>query len=122
MTLFDLASFVFHQIAIPTRDGLRPSVPATINPVASLYHIHAACRSEDIAHVESLIRQSLSRDCGVIKGFHYGSRNDGAIAVVDVEVQCSDHKRNHLVNVVSRLGLEPAVRSVSWNSMSKQNA
>ena len=119
MTLFDLASFVFHPIAFPTEIESRRNGPDKTDFVP-LYRIHVTCRCDDVAHIEFLLRQSLGLNCGVIEVFDRATKNDADSTVFDVKVRCEDHVRSHLVKVVSRLGLEPSVRSVSWDPIVKK--
>ena len=117
MILFDLASFVFQQISTPAHDAM---VQKATKNVVPLYHIRASCRSDDVLYVESLIRQSLASIVGVLETFDCTPENECGLAVFDIEVRCAQNARKHLVQMVSRLGLESSVRSVSWNAIAEK--
>jgi len=117
MILFDLASFVFQQISTPAHDVI---VQKKTKNVVPLYHIRATCRSDDVLYVESLIRQSLASIASVPDFFDCIPDNEHEIVVFDVEVRCVQNARKHLVQMVSRLGLEGCVRSVRWNVIAEK--
>ncbi|MFZ6848759.1 hypothetical protein [Undibacterium sp. RuRC25W] len=119
MTLFDLATLVVQQMSISRRNTTAQNVT---KQTASLYHIRTVCRRNDVKHVELLLRRSLTMDCGVIESFDCASQNESDIAVFDVDVRRADNVRLNMVRVVSRLGMEPSVRSVSWNAVLKSVA
>ncbi len=114
MTLIDLASFVFQQISIPHREAV---VKVAAKNIAPLYHIRTVFRDDDIQYVETLVRQSLTAIGGAIERFDYSSQDEQGLAVFDVEVRCAENARSHLVQMISRLGLERSVRSIRWNTV-----
>ncbi|MFZ6754527.1 hypothetical protein ACO0KY_14240 [Undibacterium sp. Dicai25W] len=113
MTLIDLASFVFQQISISHREAV---VRMPVKNIAPLYHIRTTFRDDDIQYVETLVRQSLVSIGGTIERFDYISQDVQGLAVFDIEVRCAENVRNHLVQMVSRLGLEGSVRSIRWSA------
>ncbi|MFZ6690456.1 hypothetical protein [Undibacterium sp. SXout20W] len=114
MMLFDLVSFVFHQISIPTNS---PRERLDVKNSMQRYQIRAACRYDDMLYVESLIRQSLSSICCTIEKLDIPTLKVQEMGIFHIEVRCSENARQHLVQMVGRLGLEGGVRSIRWNAV-----
>jgi putative Mg2+ transporter-C (MgtC) family protein len=74
-------------------------------------------RASDEAHIRALLVRELTRDDFVLHSVQ--SRDlDGGTGLVEVTADLYRHGRDDLAleAAVSRLSLEPAVSSVSWNT------
>lgn len=81
------------------------------------YQIVTLCRSINAEAVARLIRLQLDDpDCGISSTPDL-RQNLGNLTRIVTKVWCSIPERAGLVRLVSRLGMEPSVRSVRWEGI-----
>ena len=101
--------------------GLRPVArridrlpPTGDSDVEAVYHFHAVCRANKEAHIRALAVQALQRDF-VIRAITSTDIDDKpGLVTVDVELHRIGRDDIALEQAISRLSLEPAISSVSW--------
>ena len=83
----------------------------------SLYQITSICEDKEANYVEHLIRERLSAVDHAIELFKRDSDSSGKFTRFHLHLRCTPAERAHLVQMVSRLGIEQAVRSVRWQGI-----
>lgn len=103
--------------------GLRPlarrvdMLPATTETeIETSYSFRAVCRAADQAHIRALVVQELARDGFVLHSVRSEDLGTGsALAEVTADLHRFGRDDLGLETAVSRLSIEPAVSSLSWN-------
>jgi hypothetical protein len=81
------------------------------------YQIIVLCHAPRCAAVVNIVREQI--DAAGLAVDEIGHQADGyqRFARVVARVRCTNAERSTLVRLVTRLGLEPAVRSVRWENV-----
>jgi uncharacterized membrane protein YhiD involved in acid resistance len=86
------------------------------------YQIIVLCRAGDCAMVEQIVREQLDAGNLTIDDIRHPAEGHQRLARVVARVCCTISERSTLVGLVSRLELEPAIRSVRWKSLSERES
>lgn len=81
------------------------------------YEVVALCNQHAVEHIERIIQQHLLHLPQGAKITCDAASSDGLLTRVGVRIWCAVPERAELVKLVSRLGLEKAVRSISWTGL-----
>jgi hypothetical protein len=93
-----------------------PCAGAALTVKRSPYEIIAICRGADAASVGQIIGQQLMDLPGAKHVVLHAPQSPGCFMQITIRIWCAVSERAVLVRLVSRLGLEKAVRSVRWES------
>jgi len=119
---FTLAAILTTGAVIMTNLGLRPlgryldRKQATGTELEVDYRIEVTCRNADEAHLRALLLQAVSHEPLLVRRVH--SEDVPETDKVHLEFSFSSEGRMHrtVEQVANRLGIEPGVTSVTWET------
>ena len=99
--------------------SLMPSAPArpALPDLRMPYQLDVGCYPAHVDDVTQIIRQNLALSLDDAQAMFVAPQLRDDLAHLTIRVLCSKTGHASLVRLVHRLGLEGAVRSVQWRSM-----
>jgi len=119
---FDGAALLTTGAVIVTNLGLRPlarrferRLPTSFELEVE-YRIEVVCRESDEPHVRALLLQAVAREPLMLRRVRYEEVPDTDKARIAIELISLGRNHSAMEQVAGRLGLEPSVSSVTWET------
>ena len=100
-------------------------LPGSVEPRAkpdlrTVYQLDVACYQAHLREVEVCIRQELNLPAEMMQTMFMVPQEDGELTHLRVRVLCLKNGRHNLQQLVHRLGMDGAVRSISWKVVTEK--
>jgi len=86
----------------------------------SLYQLDIACHKEHVPDVEACVRKELNLPVEMMQAMFIIPEAQGDITQLRVRVLCLEAARDKLQQLIHRLGMDGAVRSIGWKVITEK--